>query len=551
MCAATLFDLLDQDSTIIAAWRDLVAACQDPDHIEFSYDRVAFLRDNVIALQEHRRQDPGHWGLITTAVKVLFDDRFSVHLAQAHLGDPPIEFHPRSQEEPTGLTDAQRMDLTERWIVRRPSTKDVVVWFRIANAFISPTGCMAHGDITFYSAQVLAGAIIDHEVARETYEVVPEELLIDEISAQQASPHGIDEYHGIEHRPGMVYARVVVRDVEPHRAVDEARMLLDSLLAVIDPHEDMWKILKGHLTFDDTRHYRPLEWGPKTEPAPPIYYQNDHVGRDLRALNDNGHEITRETARALQPIIQLSNALKSVSAADPEGAVMAAVRAIEHCNSWTTRGRKTWNEFINSYLLDQFTRISFLKRASEHTFDAIVRTVPDRSPNARPVPELDQIKDDVSEGSWGQHFHVEIAMKHIAALKRIYTDHPLARPLSELGDILQSGTSIGDAIDVERHRVSARVARLTRSRNAAIHGGPLSKAACESISDFGIDLANQALTIATRAILHGESIPAHMAANRDDNQRRIQALRRTGDQRHFMVNSPAPKQPRSDGNDGT
>ena len=74
------------------------------------------------------------------------------------------------------------MDLTERWIVRRPSTKDVVVWFRIANAFVSPTGCMAHGDITFYSAQVLAGAIIDHEVARETYEVVPEELLIDEIT---------------------------------------------------------------------------------------------------------------------------------------------------------------------------------------------------------------------------------------------------------------------------------------------------------------------------------------------------------------------------------
>ena len=55
---------------------------------------------------------------------------------------------------------------------------------------------------------------------------------------------------------------------------------------------------------------------------------------------------------------------------------MAAVRAIEHCNTWTTKGRKQWTEFITLYLLDEFTRISFLKRVSHRTFEAIVRTTP-------------------------------------------------------------------------------------------------------------------------------------------------------------------------------
>jgi hypothetical protein len=42
-------------------------------HVDHSYDRLGFLRDNVVAPQEHRRQDPGHWGLLKTAVEILFD----------------------------------------------------------------------------------------------------------------------------------------------------------------------------------------------------------------------------------------------------------------------------------------------------------------------------------------------------------------------------------------------------------------------------------------------------------------------------------------------
>jgi hypothetical protein len=213
---------------------------------------------------------------------------------------------------------------------------------------------------------------------------------------------------------------------------------------------------------------------------------------------------------------------------------MASVRAIEHCNTWTTRGRKQWTEFITSYLLDEFTRISFLKRALDHTAVAIVSTRPNRSPEAPPVPELDAIKGAVSRGIGGTNFNLEIAMQQIGPLKEIYAEHPLARPLAELGAVLQSGASIGKSMDEERARVKARVARLTRSRNAAIHGGPLSAAACDSIADFARDLADQALNVVTQAILRNAAIPEYVRATRDENRQRNEELRRTGDQRHFI-----------------
>jgi hypothetical protein len=88
-----------------------------------------------------------------------------------------------------------------------------------------------HGNIAFYAAQSFASGIIDHTIAREIYTVVPEELLTDEISAQQASNEGVDDFYGFEHRPGLVYARVALQYIQRHRAATEARNQLECLLA--------------------------------------------------------------------------------------------------------------------------------------------------------------------------------------------------------------------------------------------------------------------------------------------------------------------------------
>lgn len=537
--ATLLFEQLDDDDVMVAAWRDLVTGCRSGDFVAYTHDRIAFLRDTVVGLQTHRRQDSGHWGTLTTACNVLFGGRVDISEAQKHVGEQPVEIDPKEQDVPSGLAVDERIALSERYIVTNPPKQDVVVWLRIANAFVPRRDCVEYGDITFYAAQVLAGAIIDHAAARAMFSVVPEELLTDRTSAAQSDPERVNEYSGFEHKPALVYARVVVKDVEAHRAEDVARTYLATVLALGGPESHTWTVLNGALIFDGKSRPRELEWGPKRDLAPTLFPQNDYMADCFAELREQGHLINREVANALLPVINLKKALEATPLSDSEGVVMASVRAIEHCNAWTTRGRKPWGKFITAYLLDEATRIDFLERAREHTFHAIAVTRPDRSPGAAPEPELDAIASAVDDQGRGREFDLRIAIEHLSTLKDIYKDHPLLRPLSELVTTLESGASIGHAVDREKDRVRARLARLTRSRNAAIHGGPLSSAACDSIADFAQGLAMQALHSVAQAIIEGEPIPDFMQRRREDSAHRIAELRRTGDRSHWL---PEPKE---------
>lgn len=116
------------------------------------------------------------------------------------------------------------------------------MWLRIENAFVPLHDGVGFGDITFYAAQVLAGGIIDHEHARKLFSVVLEELLTDRISATQSDPEQIDQYTGFEHKPGMVYVRVALKDVETHRAKEIARGYLENVLALGSPESHTWNI---------------------------------------------------------------------------------------------------------------------------------------------------------------------------------------------------------------------------------------------------------------------------------------------------------------------
>jgi hypothetical protein len=230
---------------------------------------------------------------------------------------------------------------------------------------------VTHGDITFYEAQALASLLANHDTAREVLDVVPEELLTDEIREMQRSGK-IDDHNGFQYEPGLVYARVTVRDVERHRAVATAKMLMDSVLAVVGVPERMWKVLGGDLSFDSSSwNLRGARWGLK-EPRPdPAYCQNDHFARGLADFTTCGHLITAEIAQQLQPALRLSSALRDTPRTDSEAIVMAAVRAIEHCNTWTSpTGGLKWYNFIDAYLTDVYTLRAFAKRVVFDVFEA-------------------------------------------------------------------------------------------------------------------------------------------------------------------------------------
>jgi hypothetical protein len=525
---ATLTGLLSGDDLLVAAWRDLVAACGDIDHRKYPHERIAFLRDTLIGLSAERKQDRRYWSPISIAVQVLLGNPRSVRQAQTMVGaiDTSTPFDPHA---PISLGADELAGLAERCIVQPPPTGTFVVWFRFCPAFAKSDSCVTHDDVTFYEAQVLAGALTDHERARELFDVVPEELLTNEVREFQLSGK-IDDYTGFEYDPQIVYARVTVRDVEPHHAVAAARIHLDAVLGVVEVHEKMWKILDGHLVFADTPSYLPPRWGLK-EPTPEsVFYENDYFTTHLREMAAEGDVITAEVARLSQPVLRLQAALKSVPRSDPEAIVMAAVRAIEHCNTWVAPlGGYRWYGFAEEYLFDEYTVTAFANRAVHDVFAAVVRYIPDHSPGAPVQPQLGEILKELTAPGWSLRINRQKTLNHVAELKQIYGGHWLARRLNETDDILSSTAALSAVFGTERDRLDARAKRLTRTRNAAIHGGPLSAAACDGVADFANTIGRRALNTVIRANVAGQPVDTYAARQRDEYCQRIQNLVQGGD----------------------
>lgn len=531
---AALANILDQDDLLVAAWRDLVAACQDIDHFRYPSERIAFLRDTLVDLSEYRKQDRRFFSPISTSVQVLVGNPYSLREAQAMVGAPITT--PLDPAAPVDVSESERAELAARCILERPPTGKYVVWFRLSPGFFQDAPYVTHGDITFYEAQTLATALADHDRARrELADVVPEELLTNEIlDLQKNRWQEVNDYTGFEWESDLVYARVTVHDVEHHLAAETARIHMDTVLAVIGHHERMWKVLDGHLLFDvspDTWTPFGTSWGLK-EPDPyPVFHQNDRFAKDLVDFTAKGHVITAETAQQLQPSLRLLSTLTGTPQADSEAIVRAAVRAIEHCNTWTAPvAGRFWYTFVDEYLVDECTVNAFARRVAFNVFAAAEHYRPDRTPGAITSPELRAIRNDIIvDSGWGTTIDASKTVAHVAELRRIYADHWLARGLAEADDILASGAAIAAAFAVEKNRVTARVKRLARSRNATIHGGPVSESACGTIADFAKTLAQQALNATVWAIVTGQQVDAYTISRRDEFRQRSANLNQGGD----------------------
>ncbi|WP_280297085.1 hypothetical protein [Nocardia abscessus] len=527
----TLAAALDSDDALAAAWNDLVEACHDIDYAKYPQERVAYLRDTLVGLSDLRRQGRWFWSPMSTAVKVLFGYASSVRDAKRQLGDTvdPTTWAD-DIDKSTTLTDSELATLAERCIVQTPSTGDYVVWFRLHPAFVKSYECLTHGSVTFYGAQQLASALCDHERARKTFSVVPEELLTDEIREFQLSGE-TDEFAGFEYVPQLVYARVTVDGVERHRAVEMARLYLDTVLAVTGVPEKMWEVLDGTLLFgDNSYHPQPVDWGPKRPMPDPVFFENEFFSHNLSEMTADSFLITHKGAQQLEPVLALLAALKSVPREDPQAIVMAAVRAIEHCNTWVAPlGRYRWYAFAEEYLFDEYAVTALARRVGRDVFAAVIKYRPDRTPGAPDDPALWVIKQDIEDSGWSSRIDLRKSLPHLGTLRKIYAMHWLIRQLSETDDILRSTTALGSSFDAEFRLLDARVNRLTRSRNAAIHGGTLSTAACESIADFALTMGRNALNTVIRSIVTGEAVSTYATRQRDQYRRRIDNLRQGGD----------------------
>jgi hypothetical protein len=323
----------------------------------------------------------------------------------------------------------------------------------------------------------------------------------------------------------MAYARVVLPDTVVHTASTKARALVEALKAVNHPTKDTWRILNGSIIFVDEVCRSLMSWGSKEDIPEPYEPRNDWMGRDIERMLGKNQTLDSKSMHDLQDAIGISAALKGASDEGPQSTVMAAVRAIEHVNTWTTGGADHWAYFASTYFKKAYSRVRFAVSIHNYTRAAI-----DHVPGPGRYPDLVDLRSNLLVFDWPhERFHSRGAADHISTLTKIYANHWLARGLGELETVLATPDAMYARLEEHGRRFDRQLGRLKRLRNSAIHGGPVSDAACASVASFAQNLGHQCLNQAMTGLLAGRDIASHITDYRDDHRDRYQRVQTTGD----------------------
>ncbi len=519
---ARLHAELTTTEATVAAWRDLVASAKN---LKRPVEEISFRRDTLFAVAQARTLDVvSSFGTFRALSAVLTGSADAVQEELDRAAGVDHESNPPTWE-PSGVPTWQRLQLCEQILTREAHREDCIVWLRLAPTSL-PQNEATHGQVTFYNASYLSAVIGQPELA-DRFEVPPMEVLTP--LAPEDSPILREGEVEWEDDWNMAYVRVVLPGIEVHLAEATARALVEGLKAVNHATKDTWQLLNGSIVFIDGERRSWFSWGPKQDIVEPYHPQNDWMGRDIGRMSRGNRSLNSESVHDLNAAIGMSTTLKVASEESPQATVMAAVRAIEHVNAWTTGGVKNWADFTADYFKKAQSRVRVVEFISYYTQTAI-DNVPDRRPGAPAQDELFEIRSELEAFEWPHdYFHVRGAADYVGALKRIYADHWLVRGLGELETILATPEGMHARLEAQGRRFDRQLRRLKRLRNSAIHGGPLSETGCASVAVFANNIGHQCLNEAMAALLTTGDIPVHMAAYRADHIDRFQRVRSSGD----------------------
>jgi hypothetical protein len=524
---------LASEAAILAAWNDLWISA---DNVKRAVDQVAFRRDTLEAVARRRNLDVhGPFGLFADLQRLLANSLDAVQEEVAREAGTAYvpTFCGNQSSEPLW----RRLELCQNVLTRQPDRGDCVVWLRLEPATL-PQNEVVHGQVAFYNAAFLTSAIGDPSTAGR-FKVPPVELL--NLTPTAAAPLRAGD-EAWESGCSQAYARVELPDIEIHAAESRARALVAALKVANRPEKNSWQIMNGAILFVEGGARTFLEWGSAQDPPDMYYSDRDRFGYDVEQMAPNMRTLNASSLHDLKRVVAMDATLTLAVDEGPQSTVMAAVRVIEHMNTWTTGAKADWADFVSHYFKKTQSRSRAIHFINHYSILAIKWCVNDLAPNIGAQQRVAQIRSAI-ESSMGPHTAYDrvAAAGHVAELHKIYSDanHRLARGLGELKHILASPKAMSQHMDSESETFDRQLGRLKRLRNCAIHGGPVSEAGCQSVSTFAQSLAYRCLNEAMKALLTSETIPEHMERYREDSLMRQERIERYGIVSDLFMPQPA------------
>ncbi|MBY4212970.1 hypothetical protein HQO42_15380 [Rhodococcus fascians] len=537
--AQALWSVLESDSAFEAAWDDLVAAAKD---ISTSASTFGFLRDVVWAVADRRNLPCGSHSFGRKLGSILGDNAFTVARAQAQLGDQPsVDVHSFDHDADSGLSADERVALCRRVLVAPAEMAHCVVWLRFDNACL-PEQELAYGQVTFYwgtwlAAHVGASPWWEHNA---NFSVVPVEMI-----KPMEYRFGFDreEVPDVEDSTTVTYARVDLGLFATDRAEEAARNLVRDIIEANHPIDDGWKMFHSSILVKNGNRYQ--GWGHDYSRS---HYMkaNDDMGTSLMSMSSLSHTIAPDSSPMLRSALSMRADLNRARKDDPVVRVMASVRAIEHANAWSNGGQDQWFDFASTFLAHRYARIHAVD-ALGHVVHQALHDVPDPRPGHGHSAErqLRRIREELTRHVWParEETNRQKAINYLPQLADLFVDHPLGRMLREMNTAFSSGTAAEKFLQDVVTDFAILLSRLRRQRNCAIHGGPSSFGASESVARFAFDLGHQAVNAIIDAVLENRPVSDHFGDMRDDARLRFDDVGIRGDLARLFVPSPGPPVP--------
>jgi hypothetical protein len=322
---------------------------------------------------------------------------------------------------------------------------------------------------------------------------------------------------GPPHDPNEIpaaYIRVEVGEQFAAQAVDVARSNAEALAALgamYGEEPNIWRLERSYRVFCGDR-----EIGSSDEAEEPGWTESVGVAEDqtaevIRRLSERltGHVPFRDSE--LEEAMAMVGWLRGARAAPPAARLVLCDRVIEAVCGWA--GMRSRDAFVREQVIPWWAHARF---------EFLVTKVAHRLAHGHPGPRLPA--DDPFRAVWEEIVNHEplglrkqpprVKRSTLVAevpwlLERVPADTRLGRDLAELDRRTRTGAAALCYWDAWRERGKRIELRRLRTRNAIIHGGPLSPATVDSVALFAEHLASSALITSLDAKLAGKTIASY------------------------------------------
>lgn len=511
--ARAMVEVLGNPDVSRAAWDDTVSAFQDGQAAERCELRLMQLRE----LTESRGIEWAPFGLSSRLEGIINDDPFRLPGVDTEALDPQ-----NFEDRLAGLSQDKRLAIAREVVGEPAATGDVIVWLAFQHAWLDGSSRRL-GPVEFFAHQLWPISVREGNYPGGTRGAGPPEL------------HDEDWERSFAGLPddNFVLARVQLGRGHLAGATERARELVLDIVRVALP-DSSWQLMDGTATYLHGRgwgfgHFDDPEKFERAKRQPPSRFEP--TSHELAYVDERlVQALAREDHAALDAIgyVRWNQAVDAIP--DLAQRIALSIRLLERALPRDAEDQDgSWRGAARRYLQDNWCERQLLLWLEDATLSMLSvhpgRFAGSGSESGKDYMALNE-ELTPSAGELAFYFYGDVALRRLPELASTLPEGSMQRRLlDEVARRSYTGEDTTEWLKSFARRFERLLARITRQRNAILHGATTVPAVLASIEPFVRQITGRVVAEQVHAAATGTSAVSNMEIARYGALERLARLR--------------------------